>query len=214
MFENTAPESYDQDIMIVRTKDTSISSTCRPIPSTTIADKWVYASLYIECRPAYCWFNAGQSYASLAQHWNRIGWLSRVFSDCYTGDSLYPERPLPGYHDTLAKLWLQRWANIIPTKTLLALNHEYNREYLFLRLLKHESTQPRDLKRYIGQVHIYKDWCTEMSTVSQTPRNHVECGNCMKCYESLWIVWWTTHWERVRLQAVIPANTRRWPMLF
>ena len=26
---------------------------------------------------------------------------------------------------------LRRWANIIPTKTLRALNHEYNREYLF-----------------------------------------------------------------------------------
>ena len=35
---------------------------------------------------------------------------------------------------------LQRWANIIPTKTL---NHEYNREcFFFWRLFKHESTQP------------------------------------------------------------------------
>ena len=62
---------------------------------------------------------------------------------------------------------LRRWANIIPTKTLQALNHEYNREYIyFLRLFKHESTQPMYLKRSIA--HVHRDWCTEKSTVSHT----------------------------------------------
>ena len=36
---------------------------------------------------------------------------------------------------------LRRWANIIPTKTLRALNHKYNREYfLFRTLVKDKST--------------------------------------------------------------------------
>ena len=62
---------------------------------------------------------------------------------------------------------LRRWANIIPIKTPQALNHEYNREYLFFwRLFKYENTYPRDFKRYI--LHVHKDWCTEMSNVSNT----------------------------------------------
>ena len=52
---------------------------------------------------------------------------------------------------------LRRWANTIPSKTLQALNNE---------IFKHESTQLRDLKRYIA--HVHKDLCTEMSTVSHT----------------------------------------------
>ena len=109
-----------QDIIIEGTKETSISSTCRPIPSTTIAgagkhpccaaclfhswtpsvtstDKSVYASIrctwYTQWSPtqpipvqcwasvaAHCWVNVDQS---LAQHWNRIGWLSLVYPDCH-----------------------------------------------------------------------------------------------------------------------------------
>ena len=60
----------------------------RPIPSTTIADtcKSVYGSmlgqrrrpLLVQCRSIV--FDA-------AQHLNRIGWLSRVWSDCHRGDA-------------------------------------------------------------------------------------------------------------------------------
>ena len=122
MFSSLARILNVQDVIIDRTKETSISPTCRTIPSTIIDDKLVYTSIrctwYTQCRPthpipvqccasvaAHCWFNAGQSYSTLAQHWNRIGWLSRVCSDCQTGDFLSPERPLPGYHDPLARLW-------------------------------------------------------------------------------------------------------------
>ena len=57
---------------------------------------------------------------------------------------------------------LQHWANIIPTKTLQALITIF----IFSEHFKDESTQPRDIKRYIR--HVHKDWCTEMSTVFHT----------------------------------------------
>ena len=62
------------DIIIERTqvhKNTSTSSVCMPIPSTTTADKPVYAGVpntgsMLGQRRAHCWFNAGQSYSTLA----------------------------------------------------------------------------------------------------------------------------------------------------
>ena len=38
--------------------------------------------------------------------------------------------------------------------------------YIFWTLVKDKSTEPKDLERYI--VHVHKNWCTEMWTVSHT----------------------------------------------
>ena len=105
---------------------------------------------YTQCRPthpiqfqcwasvaAHCWFNAGQSYSTLAQHWNRIGWFSCVYLTTirvtlYAPKGHNPDNTIhcPNCGKTLGHC-PRRLANIIPAKTVQALNHEYNLEYIF-----------------------------------------------------------------------------------
>ena len=124
-----------KDIIIERTKETRLSSTCRPIPPTTIANKWVYASIrwtwYTQCRPTHsipvqcwasvavlhCWFNAGQSYSIICDAW----------------PTLMQPKPF----------------KLLTTNIIVNI--------FFFKTFKHESAQPSDLKRYIG--HVHKDWC-------------------------------------------------------
>ena len=96
-----------------------------------------------------------------------------VFSDCcimlVTFKIPAPETPDNTIHwpnaDVMLSHRLRRWANIIPTKTLLALNHNYNREYYyFWTLAKNKSTKPWNV---IFDMFI-RIWCTEMSAVSHT----------------------------------------------
>ena len=129
----------DQDIIIGRTKETSISSTCRPISSTTIADKFVYAPIrctwYTQCRPihpipAKCW-------ASVAAHCWFVFALTAIRVTLYLPKGHYPDNKINRPNcEIMLDHRLRRWANIIPTKTLGAPNHEYNREYLFLKIFQ------------------------------------------------------------------------------
>ena len=135
-----------QDIIIERTKETSISSTCMPIPSTTIADKSVYAS--IRCRaylagpthnvglPTQFRFNVGPASQPIAGSMpvNRIRrWpnIETVLGDCpvsaltairvtfHAQKGHYPDNTIhwPNCEIMLGHL-SARLVNIILTKTL------------------------------------------------------------------------------------------------
>ena len=103
-----------------------------------------------------CCFNIYPDFA-LAQHWNRIGWFSRVCYDCYVGDALDPRHqkghfPDNTIHwlnaDAMLRHRLRRWINIIPTKTLRALITNIIWIYFFWALYKTTSrptTKPQTL---------------------------------------------------------------------
>ena len=83
---------------------------------------------------AHCWINAGQSYSTLTQHWNRIVWLSRFCSDCHTYDALSPERP--------------------PFKLLntnIIVNIFFSEDFLNTKVFN------------LGTPNVHKDWCTEIN---------------------------------------------------
>ena len=60
-----------------------------------------------------------------------------------------PETPDNTIHwpnaDVMLGHRLQRWANIIPTKTIQALNRKNNRDFFFWTLVKDKSTKPKNL---------------------------------------------------------------------
>ena len=62
---------------------------------------------------------------------------------------------------------LQSLANIITTKNRQALNHEYNREYIFSEDFLNMKVINLGTSNAILHI-VHKDWCTEMSTVSHT----------------------------------------------
>ena len=85
----------------------------------------------------HCFFNVDPQSSTLARHWNSIGWLYRVFWLLhYAGDTFTSRRQkhqitryIGPNADVMLGHRLRRLANIIPTKTLYALNHKYDREY-------------------------------------------------------------------------------------
>ena len=99
------------------------------IPSTTIANKSMYASIrctwYTQCRPihpvpvqcwatvtAHCWCNAGQSNSTLAQYWNRTGWLSCVSSDSLTYGWRIMPKATTGITRYIGPIVKQCWATV------------------------------------------------------------------------------------------------------
>ena len=65
---------------------------------------------------AHCWFNAGKLYSPLAQHWNRIWWLSRVYVESAQYSAQYI-----GQNCTLQTFWgtvypQHRWQTSDPTR--------------------------------------------------------------------------------------------------
>ena len=116
-----------------------------PERTVTSTDKSVYESIrctwYTRCGHRSPLLAQCRSIAfTLAQHWNKNGWLSCVCSDCQTGAlTLYPRKAttrITQYNvfRPNCEIMLRHLAIIISTKTLWALNHEYN------RVFKHEST--------------------------------------------------------------------------
>ena len=124
-----------------------MSSTCRPIPSTTIADKSVYdvPGTHNVGLPTQYQLNDGPASQLIAgsmpvnriRRWPNIETELGDCSDCHTGDPHLPKSQNPDYainwpnFEIMLGYRLRGWDNIILTKTLQALNHECNREYLF-----------------------------------------------------------------------------------
>ena len=111
--------------------------------------------------------------STLAQHWNNIGWLSRVCWDYRI--AMRVTLSYPGAKKATSQITRYRMAQCRcnvgpPSATLgqhdpnqnpLSSNHKYNREYYFLLTLFKNAT--------VWHIrHADKDWCTEMSTVSHT----------------------------------------------
>ena len=117
-----------QDIIIERTKETSISLTCKPFPSTTIAGAGQTQNLCIkfvqwwinvkDVGPTLykgntmfcvCWAASMQHNVPTQYRFN-VGTASQPIAGLmpvnriHTGDTFSPKRPLPGKHDTLCQL--------------------------------------------------------------------------------------------------------------
>ena len=94
----------------------------RSIPSLVQCWSFVY-DISKQMEYTQCRFNIDPQSLTLAQHWNRIGWLSLVCSDCYASDTFllchqkghFPDNTI--YFDPMLGHRLRRSANINPTKT-------------------------------------------------------------------------------------------------
>ena len=102
--------------------------TClRRWPNTNLSPGLLY-TLHKHVAFNQCCFNVDPQCSTLARHWNSNG-LQRLFWRFNIPASEIPDNTILWPNaDVMLDHRLRRWANIIPTKTLWALNHKYDRE--------------------------------------------------------------------------------------
>ena len=155
-----------QDIIIERTKETSISSTCGLIPSTTIADVSVYTMYLVHTMQAYppntgsmlgqrrspllvqCRSIVFDSGPTLKQNWVIVpcllwlpyGWRFTMFTCMPRKATTWITRHIWANCEIMLDHRLRRWANIIPTKTkalkFLTTNIIFLKSFLNTKVLK------------------------------------------------------------------------------